>query len=104
MDSDSEISALRNQIFTLLLALVVVTGTFAVYMFRQASLTNKDIATAKQEGAEQLIATFNKNQAAINDFEKRLVAYGQMHPEFRPVLVKYGLAPMSAALTGAPAR
>ena len=39
-----QIVALRHQVFTLLLALVVVSGTLTVYLYRQASVTGKDIA------------------------------------------------------------
>jgi hypothetical protein len=92
MDSDlnPEIRALRSQVFTLLVALVVIAGTLAVYLFRQASSEGKDIAAIKPE-AQQVIAAYNKNQAVITSFVNQLVVYGETHPDFRPVLAKYNL-------------
>ena len=91
-DSNSEISALKRQVFTLLVALVVVSGTLTVYLYRQASITGKDI-TAIQPQAQQLIGAFNQNQSLMIGFVNQLVVYGQAHPDFRPVLLKYGIQP-----------
>jgi hypothetical protein len=101
IDSDSEISALKTQMFTLLLALIVVSGTLTVYLYRQASLTGKDIDAIKPQ-AQQLIGAFNQNQALMENFVKQLVAYGQTHPDFRPVLAKYGFVPPPVSAPAAP--
>ena len=91
-DSNPEICALKRQLFTLLVALVVVSGTLTVYLYRQASITGKDIA-AIQPQAQQLIGAFNQNQSLMIGFVNQLVVYGQAHPDFRPVLLKYGIQP-----------
>ena len=89
-DSNPEFSALKAQVFTLLVALIVVSGTLTVYLYRQASVTAKDIETIKPQ-AQKLIGTYNQNQKLMNDFIVQLVDYGRTHPEFRPVLLKYGI-------------
>ena len=94
LEDNSEISALKRQVFTLLLALIVVSGTLTVYLYRQASITGKDIDAIKPQ-AQQIIGTFNKDQKLIVEFVNALVAYGQAHPDFRPVLAKYGIAAQS---------
>lgn len=103
-DSESEIAALRNQVYVMLVALVVVSGTLTVYMYRQASMTRKDIDAIRPQ-AEQMINTLNQNKQAIGGFVEAVVAYGQKHPEFDPVLAKYGIqvrnlppAPQPAAM------
>ncbi|HEX4349924.1 MAG TPA: hypothetical protein VH251_06045 [Verrucomicrobiae bacterium] len=101
-DSDSELAALRNQIYILLVALIVVSGTLTVYLYRQNSITGKDIAAIKPQ-ADQVIATFRQDQPAIVNFVNDLVAYGQKHPEFVPVLAKYGIAPVKGVPAGSPA-
>lgn len=101
-DTNSEISALRNQVFTLLVALIVVSGTLTVYLYRQASSTRKDLDALKPQ-AEQIIGAFNQNQKLMVDFINQLVAYGQAHPEFKPVLAKYGITPTPGSPAGAPA-
>jgi hypothetical protein len=95
-------SALQRQIFSLLVALIVVSGTLTVYLYRQASITRKDYdAIAPQ--AQQIVAAYNQNQKLMIDFVNALVNYGQAHPEFRPVLAKYGIAPVPGIPAGAPA-
>ena len=99
MDNDlnSEIAALRTQVFTLLVALIIVSGTVTVYLYRQASTLRKDIDSIAPQ-AQQIITAFNKNQPLMVNFVNSLVAYGQMHPEFRPVLLKYGITPPPAGV------
>ena len=88
----SEIAALRTQVFTLLVALIIVSGTVTVYLYRQASTLRKDIDQIEPQ-AKQIINAFNQNQKLMVNFVNSLVAYGQTHPEFRPVLLKYGITP-----------
>ena len=97
LDPDSEIAALKRQMFTLLVALSVVSGTLTVYLYRQASVTGKDLDAIRPQ-AMQIIGAFNKNQKLIVQFVNALGVYGQTHPDFRPVLAKYGMvAPVGAA-------
>ena len=101
-DSNSEIAALKRQVFTLLVALIVVSGTVTVYLYRQASITGKDIDAIRPQ-AQQIIGAFNQNQSLMNSFVNQLVAYGQTHPDFRPVLMKYGVTPPAVAIPTTPA-
>lgn len=92
-----QIAALRRQTFTLLLALIIVSGTLTVFLYRQASLTRRDIATSKPQ-AMQIIQAFGKTQPLIQTFVKDLVTYGQAHPDFQQlVLKKYGITEQTAA-------
>lgn len=91
-----QIVALRHQVFTLLLALVVVSGTLTVFLYRQASITSKDIATIKPQ-ATQIIQAFAQSRAGMENFVKQLTAYGSTHPDFQPILRKYGIVPPPAA-------
>jgi hypothetical protein len=100
--ANPEISALQRQVFALLVALIVVSGTLTVFLYRQASLAGKDIDAIKPQ-AQQMIGVFNQNQALMVDFVNQLVAYGEKHPEFRPVLAKYGIAPIPGIPAGSPA-
>ncbi len=94
--SNPEISALKNQMFTLLIALVVISGTLTVYLFRQASLAGKDLSQN-----EPLIV---QNEQAMSGFVAKIVAYGEKHPDFaKTVLAKYGIAPVPGIPANAPA-
>jgi cytochrome b561 len=98
-----QIVALRHQVFSLLLALVVVSGTLTVYLYRQASVTGKDIAAIKPQ-AIKIIQSFNEKHANMDNFVKQLSVYGYTHPDFQPILKKYGIPPQSAAAAAAKAK
>ena len=66
-----EIAALKNQVFVLLVALVVISSTLTIYLYRQAVLAGKDITQA-----QQLANVLNQNQVAVSAFISNLVAYG----------------------------
>jgi hypothetical protein len=98
-DSNPEISALRNQVFILLVALVVVTGTLTVYLYRQASVTGKQL-TAIRPQAQQIITVYNQVQPQLISFVNQLTAYGQSHPDFaQQVLKKDGIIAANPAAT-----
>jgi hypothetical protein len=86
-DTNSEIAVLRNQIFTLLVALIVVSGTLTLFLYRQASVTGKDLDTGRL-----LLKNYNLSQPEIMNFVNQLGAYGMNHPDIRPLLAKYGIA------------
>jgi hypothetical protein len=89
IELSEQISALRRQTFTLLLALIIVSGTLTVFLYRQATLTRRDIIGIKPQAA-QVIQIFNQNRATIQTFIQQLTAYGQAHPDFQQqVLKKY---------------
>jgi hypothetical protein len=91
-----QVVALRHQVFTLLLALVVVSGTLTVFLFRQASVAGKDVAAIRPQ-AMQVISGFKREQQGMETFVKQLTAYGNSHPDFQPILKKYGIVPQAPA-------
>ncbi|MFZ1071968.1 MAG: hypothetical protein WAO21_00895 [Verrucomicrobiia bacterium] len=91
-DLSGQLAALQRQVFTLLLALIVVSGTLTVFLYRQASLTAKDIATIKPQ-AQQIIQAYRQKLPAMQTFVEQLTAYAQTHPDFRPILQKNGFNP-----------
>jgi L-fucose isomerase-like protein len=97
-----QIVALRHQVFTLLLALVVVSGTLTVYLYRQASIIRKDVVAIKPQ-ATKIIQEFSHNRVGMENFVKQLTAYGSTHPDFQPILKKYGIMPHPADASAAPA-
>ena len=86
-----------------LVALIVVSGTVTVYLYRQASLAGKDLSQG-----QQLATVLNQNEVAVQSFVTRLVAFGEKHPDFSAqVLKKYGIEPRAGipanAMAPAPA-
>jgi len=95
-DLSEQVAALQRQVFTLLLALIVVSGTLVAYLGYQSHHLGKDIDAIKPQ-ATQLVQVYRQNLSAMTNFVTQLVNYGQQHPDFRPVLQKYGLSPSAPA-------
>jgi hypothetical protein len=94
-DKDGEFEVLKNQMFFLLVALIVVSGTVTVTLYRQVSLANKDIT--QNERLESQIST---NEIVFRSILGQLINYGEKHPDYLPVLKKNGIIVQP---TGAPA-
>jgi asparagine N-glycosylation enzyme membrane subunit Stt3 len=86
-----QISALQRQVFTLLLALVIVSGTLVSFLYYQSRQLGKSI-----DGYRQITQAYNQNLPAVQSFVRELAAYGQTHPDFQDlVLKKYGITPQA---------
>jgi|SRR5208282_5289251 len=107
-DLQAQFGALRHLVVSLLILVVVISGTLNIYLLRQWRSTSKDLAGIRPQ-ATQMIAEFQKvSGPRMNDFIKRLTEYGMTDRDFAPVLAKYGLKPAmptnpSPAAPGAPA-
>ena len=92
-----QIAALRRQAFTFLLALIIVSGTIAAYLWYQSRIMSQNIENSRPQ-AMQIIQNYNQNVPVIQTFVKQLVAYGQTHPDFQQqVLKKYDITPQTIA-------
>jgi len=94
-----QISCLQRQVRMLLMVLVVVSSTLTAYLFYQSRILGKDLDNTKPQ-AMQIIQNYNKNVPQMQKLVQQLVAYGQTHPDFQPILVEYGI--VSATTNVAP--
>ena len=95
-----QVASLRRQITILLLALIVISGTLTVYLWYQSHVTGKAIGTLQPQ-AVQLTRVYEQNRPNIDKLVRQLIVYGQSHPEFQPILKKYGIPLTLQALTNA---
>src|SRR5476649_992895 len=84
---NDQVASLQRQVFALLLALVVVSGTVTVYLYRQASILGKDIVVE-----QQAISNAKQIQPVIVSLANQLAVYGKTHPDILPLLNKYHIA------------
>jgi hypothetical protein len=96
-ETTPEILSLQKQVFGLMIALILVSGTLTYYFYGQARLAHRSVTQANK-----IIDTMKQNEKLANNFVNQLVAYGQTHPDFRPVLAKYGIAPVPGIPAGSP--
>ena len=103
-DLTHQMASLRCQINILLLALIVVSGTLATYLFYESHAIGRDLELLEPQ-ARVVVQNYDKNLPGIQKFIRDLVAYGQQHPDFQPILKKYGISPtLPAATNSAPAK
>jgi hypothetical protein len=98
---------LRQLIASVLILVIVISGTLGIYLLRQWQSSRKDLAAIRPQAA-QMIAEYQKVSGPLmSDFVKRITDYGRTHPDFAPVLAKYGMKPagptnMPATALGSP--
>lgn len=85
-----QLAALEQQVFLLLLALVVVTATVVFYLFCESRFMSNDLAEMQPQ-ASNIIKQYKTAQPAIENIRSQLIEYGKTHPNFRPILIKDGL-------------
>ncbi len=91
-DLQEQVDRLHQLVHSILILAIVVSGTFAVYLFNQLRYARKDHAQIKNAWAQYL-----KNTGTPTDeFLKKLTAFSKTHPDYQPIALKYGL------LTNAP--
>ena len=98
-DLREQIESLRHLIGSILVLLVVVSGTLTIFLLRELKNTSAQL-DAFRPGATNMIAVYQKQQApAMDEFIKRIQQYGQTHKDFDPILFKYGLKTASPTAT-----
>lgn len=100
VDLKQQVVELNRQTNRLFIALVIVSLTLAAFLGLQARRTGKDLDLIRPQ-AKQLLEANKKEAPVIQNFVNNLSVYGQGHPDFAPVLAKYGIKPGSMAPMGA---
>jgi hypothetical protein len=99
-DLREQVESLRHLVGSMLVLLVIVSGTLTIFLLREMKNASKELE-AYRPGATNMIALYQKQQGpAMDEFLRKLQQYGQTHKDFEPVLLKYGLK--GTGPTGAP--
>jgi predicted negative regulator of RcsB-dependent stress response len=92
-----QLAALQRQVFTLMLVLVVVSGTLVAYVYYQSRQLSRTIEATRQQ-ATQITKVYNQDFPVVQSFVKQLATYGQAHPDFQQtVLKKFGITAQTAS-------
>jgi hypothetical protein len=82
---------LRAQTHNLRIAQLIVALAVAGFFWVEARRNGQALETLRPQAAQ--VADVTKKQTpAINDFVNRLAEFGRTHPDFVPVLTKYGIS------------
>jgi hypothetical protein len=96
--SPSELNELREQcaslrqlLGSLLILVLVISGTLNIYLWRQFRLTSLELKVLRPQ-VGQLVADYQRvTEPAIKEFLKKLNDYERTHPDFTPIMLKYNL-------------
>jgi hypothetical protein len=88
-----QVDSLRQIVTSLLVLLLLVSGTLTIYLVRQWRFVQRDLEALRPQAAP-IIAEYNKSIPAMQEFVNRLVQYGKAHPDFAPIVAKYHLNEM----------
>ena len=86
--SSDVVANLQTQVHYLLIALILLTGIFATYVYIQARRMQADLTATKLAG-EPILQAFAQEKATVEAFLAKLVEYGKTHADFAPVLAKH---------------
>ena len=100
-DLPAEFEALRHLVVSILILMLVVSGTLSIYLLRQWRTTVNELKVIRPQ-VSQMAAIYQKDEFPwMKEILNRLSDYGRTHPDYMPVLAKYNIKP--GATTGAPA-
>jgi hypothetical protein len=85
---EEQVVSLQRLVGTVLVLLLIISGTFSIWLFWQVRTENRELEAGRQQ-LQQVI----KIEAQQNEVVKRMQDFGRAHPDFLPILGKYGLAP-----------
>lgn len=93
-DSQGQYESLASLLVSVLVLLVVLAGVFDLFLFRQVKNARADLANVRAG-----LAQLQGRVVAVNEFAHKLQDYGRTHPDFMPILTKYGLKPAAPTNT-----
>ena len=97
VDLQMEVDSLRHFVLSVLILLIVISGTLNVYLLYQFKSVGKDLNSVRPLVENLRNSYYRGDGPAIERFVKDCMEYGKTHPEFGPYLDKYGLRPPPGA-------
>ena len=102
-DWRAEHEALWQFVVSMLVLVIIMSGTLNIFLARQCKNSGDDLKMARAQ-TQNLVANYQKNDGpAIEAIVNKLREFGQTHSDFVPILNKYGLKPAPATTVAPPA-
>lgn len=87
----AECDALRQLVVSLLVLILMLSGTLAIFLLRQYKNTNADLDTIRPQVAAVMTQYQKSVGPVMDEFIRKVTDYGHTHPDFAPIMTKYGL-------------
>ena len=102
-DLRADLESLRSLVGYTIILVCVISLTLNMYLLRQMRYAQRDLQSIKQQATE-MITQYQKVSAPIMDsLVRQITDYGRTHPDFAPILSKYGISLSNAPATPRPA-
>jgi hypothetical protein len=99
---EAQLASLHHLVTSVLVLLVVISGTLSIYLLRQWRMTSKDLSAIRPT-ALQIIADYHKEREPRMDaFIEKLRDYGRTHSDFAYIMNRYQLVSNAPVAGGAP--
>ena len=97
--------SMHHLVVSMMVLLIVVSGTLWIFLRWQVKYTRLELESVRPQ-ATNMIAQYEKGtRPAMDNFINKLAEYGRTHPDFAPIMTKYGIKPagQSGSAPGTPA-
>lgn len=88
--SRSDYECVQRQLNILLIAVVILSATFSVFLWRQTRYLRRDLEGLKPL-AGPVIQRYNQEKPTVDAFVAKVAEYARSHPDFAPIAKKYQL-------------
>ena len=85
-----EYEGVIQQLNVILVAVVILSGTLSVYLWRQTRYLRRDLEGLKPI-AGPVIQRYNQEKPTVDAFVAKVAEYSRSHPDFAPIAKKYQL-------------
>jgi hypothetical protein len=88
-DLREQIESLRHLLGSILILLVMVSGTLTIFLYREMRIASTQLDAYRLQ-ANNAITIYQQQQAPVMvEFAKRIQVYGQTHADIAPLLAKW---------------
>ena len=95
----AQVEDLRHLVISVLILLVVVSGTLSVFLLRHWTQTRRDLAAYRIEASPFIEAYHKQAGPQMDAFIEKLKEYGRTNQNVAQMLARYGIAPTGALAT-----
>lgn len=103
-DLRAQFLSLRKQVSTTLLLLIVVSGTFNIFLWREYRYAHAELTALRAQAGPGLMEYQKVLEPHMNEIVRRIAEYGRTNADFAPIMAKYRLTNSAPALPAAPAQ
>ena len=90
MNDNNQNDYFQRQIHLILGAMIILTGIVAASFYVQSRHLSSDIDSYRPVH-NAAMQSYNQEKSAVDIFVAKLAEYGRAHPDFEPILKKYGI-------------